>query len=313
MRRALLVLVAALAACGPGTGPGMTPMKAEPVPPPDPAAFAGPEVCAACHPDWNESYLATPHAGVLDDPARPPEQRACEACHGPGQAHVDGGGGEAGNLQTFAETEPARERAAPCLRCHAADPALYHFDGSAHAAAEVACTDCHDPHGGIGRLMLKATDPIPEPLRGPSFRAREVTTALCQHCHPAVRSQFALPEHHKVPEGVMSCTDCHQPHGSTDHALLRDTGQTTCVRCHGEVEGPFVFEHIGLTLEGCGGCHEPHGSVNRHLLRFQQVAQLCYQCHAGTPASHRQPSYRDCTSCHVAIHGSNSDPRFLEP
>ncbi len=46
-----------------------------------------------------------PHAGPLDDPARPPDQRACEACHGAGQAHIDGGGGTAGNLNTFAASE----------------------------------------------------------------------------------------------------------------------------------------------------------------------------------------------------------------
>jgi hypothetical protein len=52
--------------------------------------------------------------------------------------------------------------------------------------------------------------------------------------------------------------------------------------------------------------------VNRHLLIRQQVAQLCYECHTVTPSSHVQPSYRDCTRCHVDIHGSNIDPRFLE-
>jgi DmsE family decaheme c-type cytochrome len=137
--------------------------------------------------------------------------------------------------------------------------------------------------------------------------------ALCYRCHPAVRSAFALPEHHKVPEGVVSCIDCHQPHGTREHAMLRDDQQRTCFRCHGELEGPFVFEHFGLTLEGCQSCHEPHGSANRHLLLYQQVAQLCYQCHAATPPSHVQPSFRDCTRCHTAIHGSNSQAFFLEP
>jgi hypothetical protein len=53
--------------------------------------------------------------------------------------------------------------------------------------------------------------------------------------------------------------------------------------------------------------------VNRHLLIRQQVAQLCYECHAVTPQTHLQPSFRDCTRCHVDIHGSNTDPRFIAP
>jgi DmsE family decaheme c-type cytochrome len=295
--------------------PDLEPRKAAPVPgpPPNPAAFAGPDVCAACHPDWSESYGKSPHARALDDSARPPDQRACEACHGAGQSHVDGGGGTAGNLQTFAASEPAPERAAPCLRCHGNDSSLHGFSSGEHALADVACTDCHDPHGGKGRFMLRAGDPLWQPLRGATWRDEETGVALCYRCHPDVRSTFALPERHKVPEGVVSCIDCHQPHGTPDRAMLRDGEQRTCFRCHGEVEGPFVFEHFGLTLEGCQSCHEPHGSANRHLLRYQQVAQLCYQCHAATPASHVQPSYRDCTRCHTAIHGSNSNAFFLEP
>jgi DmsE family decaheme c-type cytochrome len=310
--RALLLLFVAAISCG---LPDLEPRRPTPPsgPPPDPATFAGPEVCAACHPDWNESYLKSAHAPALDDPARPPDQRACEACHGAGQAHVDGGGGAAGDLRTFDPSESAPARSAPCLRCHANESALHDFPGGEHAAADVACTDCHDPHGGVGRLMMKAGDALPEPLRGPTWREQETITAVCYRCHPAIRSAFAMPEHHKVPEGMVSCTDCHQPHGSDDRAMLRDGEQRTCFRCHGEVEGPFVYEHVGLTLEGCGSCHEPHGSANRHLLRYQQVAQLCYQCHASTPSSHVQPSYRDCTRCHTAIHGSNTQPHFLEP
>jgi DmsE family decaheme c-type cytochrome len=310
--RALVIALFALAiSCG---LPDLEPRQAAPVDPaPEPATFAGPEMCAACHPDWNESYMKSPHAGPLDDPSRPPDQRACEACHGPGQAHVDGGGGAAGNMRTFEGSDPAPDRSAPCLRCHGNESELHHFASGEHAMADVACTDCHDPHGGVGRRMMKAGTALPEPLRGATWREQEITSALCYGCHPDVRSQFALPERHKVPEGVVSCTDCHQPHGSEERAMLRDSDQRTCFKCHGDVEGPFIYEHIGLTIDGCQSCHEPHGSTNRHLLRYQQVAQLCYECHAATPTSHVQPSFRDCTRCHTAIHGSNTNPFFLEP
>jgi DmsE family decaheme c-type cytochrome len=135
---------------------------------------------------------------------------------------------------------------------------------------------------------------------------------LCHDCHLEVRAKFALPEHHKVNEGVLSCLDCHDAHGSRTPRLMRGANDRACFRCHADVEGPFVFEHAGNVTEGCVRCHDPHGSVNRHLLVRQQVAQLCYECHSVTPSDHLQPSYRDCTRCHVEIHGSNLDPRFLE-
>jgi DmsE family decaheme c-type cytochrome len=159
----------------------------------------------------------------------------------------------------------------------------------------VACTDCHRIHAGRGDHLLAE-----EPPR------------LCYGCHLEVRAKFALPEHHKVNEGVVSCLDCHSAHGSRHPRMLRGTNNRECLRCHADVEGPFVFEHEGLVTEGCVRCHDPHGSVNRHLLVRQQVAQLCYECHTLTPPTHLQPSFRDCTRCHVAIHGSNVDPRFLE-
>ena len=53
------------------------------------------------------------------------------------------------------------------------------------------------------------------------------------------------------------------------------------------------------------------------------VSQLCLECHSpisgGTlgsqpPSFHDllSPRYRNCTTCHVAIHGSNSSPELLK-
>jgi DmsE family decaheme c-type cytochrome len=258
-------------------------------------SYAGEDVCAACHSEQQESYLATAHR-ALADAARPEPLRGCESCHGPGQAHAEAGGGKGvGGIQSFARERPASERSGVCLKCHAGATTLHDFKSGEHALAAVACTDCHRVHGAAGPHLLAKKTP-----------------ELCYGCHLEVRAKFALPEHHKVPEGVLGCLDCHQPHGTRNVRLLRGANDRTCFRCHADVEGPFVFEHAGLVTEGCARCHDPHGSVNRHLLIRQQVAQLCYECHAVTPASHVQPSYRDCTRCHVDIHGSNVDPRFME-
>jgi predicted CXXCH cytochrome family protein len=70
-------------------------------------------------------------------------------------------------------------------------------------------------------------------------------------------------------------------------------------------------------------CHEPHGSVKPSALTRTRVDQLCLECHSpitgGTlgsqpPSIHdlRSPRYRECTVCHVAIHGSNTSTLFLK-
>jgi DmsE family decaheme c-type cytochrome len=283
----------------PGAAPTAESEKTETTAAESPAAapaYVGEEVCAACHAEQVESYGKSPHAAALADPSRPEPQRGCEACHGAGAAHAEAGGGkDVGGLRTFASSRPASERSTACLACHAPYESQHDFKRGQHALAGVACTDCHAGHAGVGEAMLRTRTP-----------------QLCYGCHLEVRAKFALVEHHKVNEGVVSCLDCHRPHGSRNLAALRGANDLTCFRCHGDLEGPFVFEHAGNVTEGCQRCHDPHGSVNRHLLIRQQVAQLCYECHTVTPANHLQPSYRDCTRCHVAIHGSNVDPRFLE-
>lgn len=267
----------------------------KPAPAPD-AGYVGAEMCVACHEEAATAYDKTPHAAALADPALPVARQGCEACHGPGQAHADeGGGAGVGGLESFDPARAATIRSKPCLACHAGAADLHAWKGSAHAGAGLACTQCHRIHAPADHLLR---EPVPK---------------LCTSCHLEVRAQFALPERHQVGDGPAECLACHAVHGSRNRPLLREPKDRTCVGCHVEIEGPWVFEHEGLVTEGCLGCHVAHGSVNRHLLRLRQVAQLCLQCHTVTPPSHTQPSFRDCTRCHTAIHGSNTDPRLLEP
>ena len=135
----------------------------------------------------------------------------------------------------------------------------------------------------------------------------------------------------------MQCSDCHNPHGAfaptwregqrprmVDQAV--GTNEPPCVRCHSDKRGPFVFEHPPVRVEGCEMCHNPHGSTNTRLLRRPQVFALCLECHNGAGnfgreaqgviaqlATHNMfdPKYRNCTTCHVRIHGSNSEANFL--
>ena len=152
----------------------------------------------------------------------------------------------------------------------------------------------------------------------------------CASCHESTWAQFQKPYKHRLPEGAMSCVDCHNPHGS----VLRQSLQTVnanepgCFKCHGDIRGPFVYQHAPVQMQGCWACHEPHGSANPRMLIRHQEQFVCLECHAniGTPAvantgtlggvppafhDLRTARFRACSTCHHKIHGSNVDRAFL--
>jgi DmsE family decaheme c-type cytochrome len=135
-----------------------------------------------------------------------------------------------------------------------------------------------------------------------------------------------MPFHHKVLEGAINCSDCHNPHGGFEQkqARLASGADAGCVKCHADKQGPFVFEHAPLKVEGCSACHDPHGSANPKLLKRSTVSQLCIECHSNIGAlSGEEESgatqvphtlterFQNCTICHVMIHGSNTNKRFF--
>ena len=44
---------------------------------------------------------------------------------------------------------------------------------------------------------------------------------VCFQCHKDRRAQFERPSHHPLREGDMTCSSCHNPHGSATDSLLR--------------------------------------------------------------------------------------------
>ena len=100
---------------------------------------------------------------------------------------------------------------------------------------------------------------------------------LCVSCHAEVKPDFNKPFHHKVLEGVMKCSDCHNPHGGFElkQTRLATGADAACIKCHADKQGPFTYEHAPLKTEGCSACHTPHGSSNPRLLRYSRVNQLC--------------------------------------
>ncbi|SEF44517.1 decaheme c-type cytochrome, DmsE family [Bryocella elongata] len=266
-----------------------------------PGAFAGAETCATCHADVANKFSSNPHSALAL--MHGGKGVTCEGCHGPGQAHVDSGGDPTKILQLSKMS--AKQIDSTCLACHA--EAHPNFMRSAHGKADVGCTSCHSIHSSSKSLdgaasLLKVDQP-----------------QLCFTCHADVKPAFSQPFHHKVKEGLIKCSDCHDAHGTFGNSQLRSTADQNmiCTKCHTETRGPFVFEHAAVKAEGCLGCHTPHGSQNARLLNVPNVNQMCNQCHspvaAGTIHGMNAGSaeVQSCVGCHTMIHGSNVNPAFI--
>lgn len=262
-----------------------------------PAGYVGSQMCETCHTDVAHSFANNPHTKMVF--MHGDKSLTCENCHGPGQAHVQGGG-DIHKIFTFANTTP-QEIDKRCLACHST--AHPNFMRSPHAKGGLSCISCHSiHHSTTPQYLLTASQP-----------------QLCETCHTDVKAQFAMPFHHPVPEGVVKCSDCHDVHGTFSPSNLRTTADQNriCTKCHTDVRGPFVFEHAAVKGVGCLGCHSPHGSQNPRMLNMPNVNVLCNQCHSpvaeGTFHSMGQGSAErlPCTNCHTEIHGSNLHPAFI--
>lgn len=63
----------------------------------DSSEYVGVDTCKTCHEDmpakgFFQRYEDSPHFQTTLDTKKGPEWHGCEACHGPGKAHVEGGG-----------------------------------------------------------------------------------------------------------------------------------------------------------------------------------------------------------------------------
>ncbi len=255
--------------------------------------------CATCHADAVESVTRTGHVALDRDglAAVLGAARSCGGCHGDPSAHLDNLGG----TDLFGFDEAPAENSRRCLSCHADEHPRY--DRSEHGRSGLDCSACHASHP-----PAEAPPPPAIASMDPAGRPSE----SCAGCHEASFAQFSFTTHHRLEEGDLECTSCHDPHAPSARTMLAGFKQESCVSCHADKGGPFVFEHGAQRVEGCTSCHEAHGSPNRHMLRFQRVAEQCYSCHAFVPGFHsRFTAETQCTSCHVTIHGSNLDPGFL--
>lgn len=248
--------------------------------------YVGTETCMECHEDMQKSYELSAHAATEKQDLT---ITGCEACHGPGSDHVDEGGGP--NIFAFKSTDMPLEKSKKCLNCHTrSNP---RFMASPHGKASLDCTTCHSVH---------------------EENTKASPTKSCYSCHEDVFSEFQLNERHRLQEGILDCASCHNPHEPATRERLGGFKHQSCLKCHTDKGGPYLYEHGASRIEGCSSCHEVHGTPNRHMLTHQSTSDLCFSCHTAAVSWHSRfdSSTTNCTVCHATIHGSNLSKIFLK-
>lgn len=275
--------------------------------PPAGSKYAGTDACMTCHGEAGQRFLKTPMGRVMSaNPHTTQERQVCEACHGPSSLHVETGGGATETMITFRKgAEPVAAQNAKCMDgCHAKDIKRMFWDSSTHESRGVACIDCHS---------------IIRPQTAKASLNRPSVTETCTTCHVDMKRHLYERSTHPIKEGKMSCTSCHNPHGSQAPSMLAANSiNDTCYNCHAEFRSPVLWEHAPVK-ENCNNCHAPHGSNHDKLLKTD-VFRLCQSCHmqgrhqtiAGGPDRFFMIN-RGCMNCHNRIHGSNhpSGPLFM--
>lgn len=201
---------------------------------PTPATRTSEEVkaCAECHPNVEAAWMNSPHAHAYDDEeflsrwkslgepgeclvchttgyqATTGEYSApgvtCEACHGPAvEGHPPA-------------VVPVRADTQYCGSCHTTTLGEWRLTG--HSAANVGCTDCHNPHSQAALF--------------------ENPDELCVNCHKDDIGEHKDDLH--IQKGI-GCVECHAlvlPMESLPPDGLIPTGHSftitpaTCVSCH---------------------------------------------------------------------------------
>ena len=217
---------------------------------------------------------------------------ACEACHGPGEAHVAwaGGDGEGGGNGLLARLDERHGVSWPL------DPET----GSARRSVARAtsteievCARCHARRG-----QFSDDHAAGQPLHD-AFRPALIEPGLYWpdgQMRDEVYNYGSFLTSRMAAKGV-TCSDCHDPHGQK----LRAPGNGVCAQCHlAQKFDTSTHHHHEPGSDGarCAGCHMPATTYmvvdprHDHSFRLPRpdrsvglgVPNACGQCHAAKGA-----------------------------
>lgn len=270
---------------------------------------------------WNENCIFCHNTGprpgkLVQPPVGIPDPKifdskvaelgiACEACHGPGEAHA------------ARHRNPLTRYAAHVAGGDADD--IIDPDALDHERSTALCGQCHGQR-------------LPNPLArihawmatGPTFKpgnrlAEHVTNV--QRDTPSIDPQnpelfrdrfwgdgtarltaYELQGTTQSPcyeRGKLSCNSCHVMHGGDPRGMIEPSmrGDRACTQCHAEI-GADVGRHTGHRADGAGSrcldCHMPrivYGILGVHRSHRIEIPDPARDGEAGRPHA--------CTLCHV--------------
>lgn len=241
------------------------------------------ELCSTCHEAYVKHHKTNIHG-----------QQNCEACHGPGSEHVRTRGQQPGLILSFKKMSPA-EGAEACLKCHEQDACTpgQKWRTSAHAHANVSCTECHKGHynvpPGTPATQVGAAG-APNPVRPAGLQESKSAPAemaalkaaskamgaanpdTCTRCHQQ-KADMLRPGHAHQIGGphAFRCETCHDPHGNVKPEMRTDQ----CLNCHKSHPQWQGSKHAAAGV-ACADCHNPHSSAPS---AGAADPKTCYKCH----------------------------------
>ena len=240
--------------------------------------------CALCH-----DAQATVFHGAHRD-------QGCQTCHGMHDPPVLPHG------QRVAGVGPQA-----CLDCHTTDRSDAHVNLAAShpvgdkvpdahgnlplANGRLACTTCHDPHGGDGQLL------------------RADVGALCVSCHTTEAAVLGT-DHDASIVSVAGrnepCLSCHEIHGDRKTAHLVATRSANenpavgrCLTCH---DGSTAAKKVGYATHPKGLLLTTGG------LPFRYSGPVPYSDPNGEPTTDRSVGEVTCTTCHDVHRWDHDSP-----
>ncbi len=226
------------------------------------AARVGDAKCAPCHATLHTSWLATKHKAALVD---------CEACHGPGSAHV-----AAPSLTNILRGTAATDSAV-CGQCH--NDIQSDWSNSMHAQivadpVSSGSNNCLRCHSGAFRALN-----VDEPI-GHGQTPTQVDTAI------TALSTATLQSYIPATTATATCTNCHDPHENTanltsanEQFYLRRATSSTDLSSdlpNASAASYTTVNHI------CGSCHNNRGGDPSDAGLTKNTSR---------PATHEGPEY----------------------